>query len=401
MLVVDEASLMDQEYFYVSIFPLLQMKKATLIMISTPGGDECALNKFMEKRERYDPSIPCFLSVYIETVCAYCIKHGKELECTHVYRPPEWKDPYKIESIIPLYENFFVAKKELQGIAASTPGVFSLSSIKNFVENIYIFENKECFNNIYIGIDLGGMGDSETAIVSVVHAPSVSQHSTESERDYDKGVILLGANSFVTRDKFHISQELTSHIEMIKSMPYYNKRTTKIIVIPEIFGGGTMMIKEICQKIPEIYLCFTKGKNEDDDKCGLWTNEEIKHTAVLDLETMLLKNKAFISEYFFTTSYQGTEQTLAKNMIIDHLYKQLINFKKQQRVTAYGKISTVLTGKNTKGGGKTDSFKKDDIAMALLISIYWMNYLWVKNDKVTIKKSSEIKIPLINYYKNY
>lgn len=377
----------------------MQINSTALVLISTPGGDQCALNTFINKTERHDSSIPCFITVYIETVCANCRNTPRQFHCRHIYQPPEWKDNSKIDSILVLYSDEQNAIREMFGLESATPGAFIPGHLDIFKSNIHYWENQAAFEYIYIGIDMGGMGDSETSIISIarLRAPNHDENPLRTGRT-EKSIVLLGANSFITRDIHHIRQELNTHLIKLKSMPYYNSSRTKILILPEISNISTLYIKEIVRGLHDVLICFTKGRNKNDDKCGLYTDEQVKHSAVVDIETMIGKELAFVSNMFFTTSYSSMSREVAAKFILNKFFEQMKNFKKYIEITSKGRYSCLYTGKSTGKKQSSDSFKKDDMVMSFIIAIYWMDVIAMNRTDIVIEKAINIKVPKINEF---
>ena len=119
MIYCEEAAYMDLGVFYQIVVPLLEMRQAVLIMISTPTGTWSFYNHL------FNLVLPqtgqkLFNTVTVELVCSLCKRTERTEHCRHnLHMVPAWKNSKKLDVVKLIYgDRTTTLKRESLGLTA-------------------------------------------------------------------------------------------------------------------------------------------------------------------------------------------------------------------------------------------------------------------------------------------
>ena len=110
---------MDLGVFYQIIVPLLEMRQAELIMISTPTGTWSFYNHLFNL-VLPSTGLKLFNTITVELVCARCLRTERSEHCRHnLHKIPDWKDSDKLDVVKLIYgDRTTTLKRESLGLTA-------------------------------------------------------------------------------------------------------------------------------------------------------------------------------------------------------------------------------------------------------------------------------------------
>lgn len=178
-MIIDEAAAINPRLFFETIVPLLEMKRTTMIAISTPLDENNYFSTLVNLRD-VDGS-PFFYTYHIGLVCDACKKlptAQEQYKCKHMdHVLPPWKSAAKNERFKYLYQetnNAAMGMRENAGVIISGANtVFKREHIERLfpkTEKDRLFDLATFANypiqNAFLCCDPDADGNSELALVS-------------------------------------------------------------------------------------------------------------------------------------------------------------------------------------------------------------------------------------------
>lgn len=166
---------MDLAVFYEVVIPLLEMKKAVLIMISTPVDSFNFFSALMDLKDP-DTGENIFLVYHAELICDTCKLTKKPENCTHrKHLIPSWKSTEKQDIIkLILKDNVTILKRESMGVISDEgTSIVEKQYIKKFLKQpLWTLDEYDKVQYVLIMCDpntLGGATSSEMALTAITH----------------------------------------------------------------------------------------------------------------------------------------------------------------------------------------------------------------------------------------
>jgi hypothetical protein len=190
--IVDEAAHANPDLFYDVLFPILQMKKTSMMALSSPEGTTNHFSKWIKLPDPDNPTQTWFRTLECFMICEDCRKLPKEeqIRCTHVKQTAFWINQQKSRKFMSLYElNPSRALLEYGGMVDDDfiPCFKQADLVQFFDKPVYRTESTPDY--IFVTCDPSGGGMSQLAICSgyfdealnwVVSVPSYRQYGTIS-----------------------------------------------------------------------------------------------------------------------------------------------------------------------------------------------------------------------------
>lgn len=171
---MDEAAYAKPRLIFETILPLLGMRDAALIGISTPLGSDNWLSAAINIKD--ENGVPYFPIIQLGLVCPKCMASGQVdimNQCEHMKGlTPPWKSEERAErvkKITELLDDSARALRENRGVAVdSTKNIFNAKHIEQWFTDPPTIETSHYPDKIYIAVDpdAGGELTSSCAIVS-------------------------------------------------------------------------------------------------------------------------------------------------------------------------------------------------------------------------------------------
>lgn len=163
---------MDLAVFYQIIVPLLEMRQAVLIMISTPTGTWSFYNHL------FNLVLPStgeklFNTVSVELVCPRCLRTERAEHCRHnLHKIPDWKDSDKLDVVKLIYgDRTTTLKRESLGMTADDVNpIIRREFITDLRERpLWVPDYDVVPKFVHIVVDPNAGGDNGFALTALVY----------------------------------------------------------------------------------------------------------------------------------------------------------------------------------------------------------------------------------------
>ena len=400
IVVIDEAARADIAVIR-SILPLLQIKGSFIIMISTIRGVKDWYTGIITKKDaELDQT---FERIYINFHCDECRRNGipaRLCRCLDSLKAP-WISSQNMQRISQLMSGSEF-DSQVQGVVSSEgAGALNVEHVETFLrprlnaaravlellemkrdletkgQNL-LLSRRASFSWFQEGSDDGGSGDLKVIDAKIreatLHLRSVGTHILPSRQptpvwtyidpagggDSDHGrvslviqnncIVIVGIGAWNSRDASVCIQrrlEYDKHLlNLAQLVPQH------VLGIENNYGGNdTVQNQERSARING--LDFTPLRN-DEKKQGLCTTPMVKQTGLSILTSLLAEKRILVSKDLFTVGHECEAKIL------------LEFFDQLTRLRFEGANGKKITGK--------EPGKQDDIAIVLIIALYWTNY---------------------------
>jgi hypothetical protein len=350
VVILEEASRLDEEVFTEVCLPLLGVNNTSLVAISTPLEENNFFSQLLAAKKPNGSSL--FKNLQIQLICNKC-RSEKKLDCPHnANNLPRWKSAARNDLVKELMSgNRDMWLREQAGvITTKDTSAFDRPS----VEKAFADENRWGLmrfvpddNTLFVSIDPAGGGFSQTAIT----AAGIDVNT--------KCFVLIGGDQCLVTNDDELERFLRQFFEKLRSFNLY-ANSNIILIIERNFGGSVTAsrIANICMSFQPMRTLT--GDTTSHHRVGVVTTETIKERARVDFQRFLrLETFVIIREPDFVTLEPKTA---------NELKKQILNFKYVTETRGL-KSRTILSGK-----GFSIS---DDLVMSLLLLVFWSAYSMV------------------------
>ncbi|KAK3261901.1 hypothetical protein CYMTET_29223 [Cymbomonas tetramitiformis] len=229
VIILEEASRLDEAVFTEVIVPLLNVRDTALLAISTPLDENNFYSTLLRMKEPNSDE-PMFYVLEVTLICPTCAERGVKDVCEHRRELlPPWKSDHRREEMTRmLFESQpQMYMQEQLGIPSGADACcYDRESLARFAKRVRYQVDTSTINpighNVYMAIDTCGGGNNMMAIVS---GYLTVQH--------DLVVISMDATA-VTSDN-QLTHELSSHAQRLRDRMH---ATACIISIIEANYGG-------------------------------------------------------------------------------------------------------------------------------------------------------------------
>lgn len=171
MIVIDEAAYIKESLFHETIAPLLEVRFAALIAISTPLDEHNWFTKILNLKEEDGSSF--FKVCHLYSVCDECLKLPSledMIKCEHGNRLPPWKstERHKRNTMLTLaMDDVARGLREGSGVhASSLNSVFDKGLIRKNFDNPRMIRTVDSPPRLYIMADPDCGGKSYMSVIS-------------------------------------------------------------------------------------------------------------------------------------------------------------------------------------------------------------------------------------------
>lgn len=347
LIILEEASRLNEEVFSEVVLPLLGVSNTALIAISTPLEEQNFFSQLLTAKKPNGSSL--FKVLNITLMCEKCRAEKKD-ECPHSAALPSWKSEARGELVKELMKgNRDMWLREQVGVVTSKDtSAFDLAS----VDRAFLKENRTNLevtviqdNTVYVAIDPSGGGVSNTAI-ACGFVDSVTKNFVIMSADYGQ------IDNDVQMELF-----LKNHCEKIRSSGKFAD-STLVFIIERNYGGSIMASRIANIVCPYMPMRILTGDTTQARRVGCLTSDEVKQRARIDLNRLMRLNMFKL---------MGEEEIISHTpTITTEIHKQLKDFKFTHHLTPGGKEIVKLSGKSLS--------KNDDLCMAVMLLIFWSAY---------------------------
>lgn len=344
IIILEEASRLDEAVFSEVCLPLLGVSNTSLIAISTPLEENNFFSQLLLARK--PNGAPLFKNITIELICAAC-REAKLMECPHMANKlPLWKSAARGELVKTLMENNkdMWLREQAGVITTRDTAAFDRASVdRGFANRFPILALVPQDNMLYVSIDPSGGGFSQTACI----AACVDANS--------KCLVVVAADGCAVTCDEELESYLRGFFERLRT----RFPNTVIILIIERNFGGAVMASRIADMAGAYQPVRTvTGDTTTHRRVGVVTTDVVKDRGRVDVQRLLR-----------TDALRFTEDAVFMSgnaRMLQDLREQLLAFKYVYTERPNGSIKAALSGKGFS--------KNDDLVMALMLLAYWSAY---------------------------
>jgi len=178
LILVDEGAYVDPNLLCETIFPVLEVKNAVLVIITTPLGPGNIISLLIMMKNRDGSSFFCVIAIGL--VCPDCKKLPLDamLECKHLdHLRPRWKSGYRHDRFVQVtkavdQQGAGRGVRENMGESASEfSPAFPGTAVVHMCDDSNVYTIQDVLANsapkcIYVAVDPAGDGASRCAVIS-------------------------------------------------------------------------------------------------------------------------------------------------------------------------------------------------------------------------------------------
>ena len=359
----DEAAFMSEAFWYQFAYPLLQVKGRVFTCTTTPPPADNYFAAFARSvKAEMERGNTFFVLINHALACEECISAGVHEECTHqLYLIPPWKSLLRMthmSSLVPAgRKKDFQA--EVYGVCHASDGFYFKRELIDAMRDRARLSRPDLQGNvIYIAVDPGSHQSSEMGLVAC-------GLSAASGQTVVLGVAVVTIGRFET---YHIQAVARLFTQRVLKSTSHIAGTRLVVPIIECNNNEVvaMSIKTAIDSVAagirgaEPHCPFTARHFAKNITAGLgvWTTDANKLAAVQEMQSLLLEGRILFASPVSTVSRScvDTSTAVSRVDVVETLCDQLARVKDDE----HGRIS-----------GKSSHGDADDIAIALLIGIYW------------------------------
>jgi hypothetical protein len=391
------------------IAPMMKVRRSVLIAFSTHQGEENYYSKLFSDK---DPEMDrLYIRYHVELVCKACKSKGKTPgECAHVaHLNPDWlltSNEGRVKKLMGNDEESY-AREVLGAFWTNTGQVFKAAWVNNFRKRPFLPIRRNKLRILLTIIDTAGGGDSRTAICTL-------------GLDTFNNIIIVGLDEAQILEGPEQIQFVQKYFNHFVNDSVLNK-VVHMIAVERNYGGSLMAAgfvqaaKLVCPNLLEltdVKVGQLKDLNNDcveNGQHGVWTSSEVNHEGGLMLMWALHDDQVHFGRMLIrsdtVTIVQTQVQPVAESVagvvgsddtskvvesdVPDFLhvppsepcptapYPTASARRREQmlsQLTQFRKVVRGSTGHWT-FSGKRRSGDRDDMAMCLLLGMYYMSLL--------------------------
>lgn len=343
----DEIGFMQESFWYKFAFPLLQVSGRVFSCITTPSPKDGFFDVFCKQvQERNKKGDNFFTFVNHSLSCERCIELNEPSKCVHMlWLIPPWKSILRFAAMQRL-----IPKNKQQDFATEVFGVMSQDSAGYFPSEIVDETMKRRTDPgrkglLWVGIDPASHGISDMSMVAF----TVS----------DTGLHIVHGIAAVNVARCEVLQ-ISSIVKQFLSRLRY-RGFNKMVPIVETNGNEIVALSIVNAFGSNAIMPFTKERFKAyvAPGIGIMTTQNIKLAMIQQTYLALIDGRIAFSKDMCTadrSAFEGRVKPKDPNDVVDELGAQLKRFRDHPDGTVSGKGAA---GEN------------DDIAMALMMGIYW------------------------------
>ncbi|KAK3279798.1 hypothetical protein CYMTET_12335 [Cymbomonas tetramitiformis] len=365
VIILEEASRLDEAVFTEVIVPLLNVRDTALLAISTPLDENNFYSTLLRMREPNSDE-PMFHVLEVCLICETCAARGVKDVCEHRRELlPPWKSDHRREEMTRmLFESQpqMYMQEQLGIPSGADASCFDRESLDRFASRMRCEATTSTVSqlsyDVYVAIDTCGGGNNMMATVS-------GYLTAENE------LVVLGMDATTVTSDAQMEHELCSHVQRVRKRMHASARV--ISVIEANYGGWVQ-----ASRVAHIVDAFAPVAHLSADKSamhrpGVLTTAESKERMRHELQRLLAEDRVRMQLRGEGGSRVDDVQLLVKQLRqFEYVYKPGASRK-------YAECKRVITGK-VHG-------KNDDMAIAMMMLAYWPIYHRLNGDRVLASAS--------------
>lgn len=367
IIIFEEAAFIDVQVINQVAVPLMTVRNAVTLAISTPCGDEGNYyNAFLDLPSEDDPNEKMFRIVKLGLACDSCMLSGKTSSCTHkAYMMPPWKSAARqLKTKIIMGEAFkdLYAQENLGIIANNTYYYFKEPMIKAMQNNSRASHAwRDAPTIVHIGIDPSGGGSkSNYAMASVVRMDGYTH--------------IVGLDHTPAYDAESVETMIARHLLQLRKTTIYSAALFVVYIEANMSWIEVDRVRRIVEDplFQPVYVVSMDGDKKG--RPGVTTTAVTKEAYVETLQSLMLTKHITYANPFVTQ--------LAPDESPEHiklvLHQQMRNFRRCEKPAREPQFNDARVSMS----GKSASVK-DDLLMALMFVLYFPTVLLRNNRYVS------------------
>ena len=375
VLFCDEASFM-MNLFHNIVLPILEVKDAILIMISTLIKGWNYYTKLLIKGEELAKEGRELFVVYrVELICERCKSRGdSDIECRHkVDEIPPWKSEEKLDLIkVLMGDHADILRRESMNVVGGESGnVFDPRAIRELeAREYYDWERQTKLRPriAFLAVDPNAGGASHVALCLTVRFQGLS--------------IICGMDSRqCTRWEEDFKPFFANFLARVRSHPWL-KDTFIVVACERNTGFVSGSLREITRNIPNVYTLF----EQENAPPGIFTDPYKKNEYAILIRRELMRGSLFFLKDFIVAapsltsgslnSTVSTDQTEYRKEVRLDLFDQMLrskpdyNEEQEAKRTMEGKYRPTFVSWSAKAGGQNDD-KVVDLGIGIYVMSVW------------------------------
>lgn len=360
---LEEAAFIPLEVITVIVLPLVRLRNAALIGISTPGTEEDNFfGEMMKLKDPHDPDDTMFDIVTIGLVCDACKKRKKGDSCRHLsHLQPRWISSSGVDDVRAMMKGMSkVFMQENMGMNVSTTHRYFRAALVDSVFSTEPVTFTQPPRTVYIGIDPSGGGNSNYAIASTVRG-TVAYGVTKTA--------LVGLDHTDSADPDTIDNMIVQHLFTLRKHPTYANALFVVFVEANMSNVQANRVRKLVT-MPTLGPIVVPGYNSKGEQCpGVYTTNTNKEAYIYALLNLLQEKQFIVAKDFVSvtsvTSLEDVKMDLAGQM------RYFRRVEKPNKNPEFIVNKVVMTGKS--------NHRKDDLLMALMFSVYFRTMVRAQN----------------------
>jgi hypothetical protein len=345
------------------IAPLQLVSGTGLIAISTIRKSVNGSQSIYDYLRRLDDPIfkgdKLFKVIHIRTMCDNCIRKGKDY-CPHIRaEAASWKDPENAKRVKELMKcNASAMMAEVAGVSMSNGvNVFDATSVARLQKSMPYSCNVSHHGVLFVVIDPSGGGAKSDYAVMTLY--------------YHRGhAVIVGLDTYAGSDEKCVTNMLRNHHAGLRKQPRF--ANSVMVLLPEgnlnwftparIYDQFEAWEVIGNSRRPNVVLyAYNQHKKPIGGrlKDGTFTDHAMKETSTHMVRTLLNNDCIHFDQHIVSQDPVANKEKLIQQLGDFHLEHRDPTDYVTQRTKSY------LTGKSKDGA------KKDDLAMTLMMGVFW------------------------------
>ena len=355
----DEIGFIEEKFWYKFALPLLQVTARVATCTTTPPPVDGFFSTFVDNvRKRNALGDNFFFLENHSLACGPCIEMMEADQCCHnLHFVPPWKSMMRFIQMRNL-----IPPKQLATFQTEVYGVLNVEVASYFPKKLVdafhsrarhssAFKNKK-IPTIFVAIDPAGHAVSEMGICATCVCPDTGM------------VVILGVASVsvAQAEVAHIQALVNIFLRRLRRHPNVHKLSPLVPIIEcnnnEVFA---MSIVRVFSQFKPVWMPFTgdRFKSHIVHGIGVTTTHDNKQSMVQQVYSHLMDGRFVITADAVTCCRADLDSRLTAVPLSDTI-QLLVDQLKRVKDLEDGTIS-----------GKTLSGDNDDLAMALMLNVYW------------------------------
>jgi hypothetical protein len=395
----DEAAFMSSAFWYQFAIPLLQVRERIFTATTTPPAKNSYFDLFCKEVKRdNEQGRYLFTLISHALACEDCIAKNTHDDCAHnLHLIPLWKSKMGIQQLASIMPQSKRAQfqAEVYGVLHTEEGYYFDIDLLNATANRPRPKAAALLDNtIYVTVDPASHTKSEMAIVATAIMVATGQ------------TIILGLATLpVATNRVHdIKTAIRNFTTRLLTMLAYIKEERKFVFIVEV-NNNTIIPQEMKLTFEAVIASaqnaaiihpFVKANiaTNIEEGIGVYTTRTNKFAGIIELQSSLVELRLVFAKNLVTITNHHRHNTSTLKAVstrvdtpIATLIDQLGRIKDTPTATQSAAAAdnvhksppTVISGKTSKGD-------VDDLAIALIISMYWSSAIRASHMYASMKR---------------